>query len=187
MKKYWFALFTAASLGSASVSAQDLDYSYAQGGIALYPGFESQDLFGVDFQGKYALTPEVFLLGGLAYLTDDVDITAIHGGVAYRMPVASGTDLYGGLTVEYQKYEVSFNGFSSSVNDTALGLRGGIRHQLNPTVELGAQLRVLTGDLDYVGVRGSARYLLNQQMSLVGEVDIYDGELGLIGGLRFRF
>jgi hypothetical protein len=191
MKKYWFALFAAASLGPASVSAQNLDYNNVQGGLALYPSFGGQSLFGLDLQGTMAITPDEFLLGGFSFLTDDVDLTTIHAGGAYRLPVAEATDLYGGLTIEYQKVAVEFptNGGTStmSFNDTALGLRGGIRHQISPVLELGGQLRVVTGDMDYFGLRGTVQYLLNGRMSLLGEMDIYDNEIGLIGGLRFKF
>jgi hypothetical protein len=180
-------LFIAALLPTA-VSAESLSYNFIEGGLALYPSFESETFIGVDTRGSLAINENVFAFGGLKYLTDDVDLTALHVGGGYRHGVDARTDLWGGVTIEYQ--EVDFPGacsFCDSVDDTALGLRGGIRHQLDEKLEVGAGARIITGDLDYVGLTGTGRYAIERNLKLFGEIDLYDGELGLIGGLTVEF
>lgn len=187
MKKTVTALAAAALIGPAVVSAQTLNYSYVEGGLAFYPGFENQDFMGLDLKGSYAITPEIFAFGGLKYLTDDVDLQAFHVGGAYRFAVDARTDVYGGLTIENQDIEVSAGGRTFSDSDTSLGIRGGVRHRLNEQLEIAGQIRLITGDWDYVGLTGTAQYFLSEQLGLIGEVDVYDGNLGLIGGARYQF
>ena len=170
-----------AILSPVSFAARTLSYNYVKGSLCIYPDADyDQSFMGVELQGSYLITPEIFALGGLQYLTDDFDLTAIHAGAAYRYGLDNKTDIYGGLTIEHQDYDGVFD-------DTALGLRGGIRHILNADWELGGQLRIVTGDLDYVGMRGTARYFIDEDLSLVGEVDVYDGDLGLLGGITYNF
>jgi len=159
--------------------ADALNYNYVKGGLAVYPDFSGQDFIGAEFKGSYLITPEIFAFGGLLYLTDDVDLTAIHVGGAYRLTMDESTDIYGGLTIEHQDIDGVFD-------DTALGIRGGVRHRLSPDLEIGGQLRIITGDLDYFGIRGTTRYFLDENRSIVGELDIYDGELGLLVGLSLN-
>jgi len=195
VKKAFFLLALAGMLSPAAVSANSISYNYVDGGLAFYPSFNGQDFFGIDATGSVAVTPDVFVFGGLKHLTDDLDLTAIHLGGAYRVEVAPDVDVYGGLTLEYQKVEATFRFLdgdglrrvTASFSDTALGLRGGIRARINEEVEIGGQVRLVTGDLDYFGISGYAQYFLSPNLGLVGEVDSYDGELGLIGRVRYNF
>lgn len=190
MKKKICAALTAGALaGFAGPSAANdlFDYTYGQAGLALYPsadihGIPSQDYFGIDLKGSYELTPDIFAFGGFKFLTDDIDLTSLHVGGAYRVNVDERIDLYGGPSLEYQRVS---NGGSD--DDIGLGLRGGLRLMLNPEVELGGEIRIVTGDADYVGLTGTAQYYLDSNLSVVGELDIYDGEFGLIGGVRMMF
>ncbi len=196
MKKTLASLFAAGLLAPAIASANDISYSYVDGGLALYPDFEDQTFIGIDATGSFAVTPDIFVFGGLKYLTDDLDLTAIHVGGGYRFEVAPATDIWGGLTIEYQ--EIEFTGRSCDIfgnctsrtvsfDDTSLGIRGGLRHRLNEDFEVGGSARIVTGDLDYFGISGYGQYFLNQNLGVIGEVDLYDGELGLIGKVRFNF
>jgi hypothetical protein len=94
----------------------------------------------------------------LKYLTDDIDLTALHLGGSYHYGLDARTDLWGGVTVEYQEFDFD----RGSVNDAALGLRG---------------------DLDYVGFTGTPRYAIKRDFKLFAELDVYDSELGIIGGV----
>ena len=177
-----------------AVSAQDLNYNYIQGGFAFYPSYEDQDFIGVDAKGSIGITPDIFIFGGMMFLTDDADLTTAHLGAGYRFALARGTDVYGGVTLEYQEIESSFvdpdtleTSISVSTDDTSIGLRGGIRHMLSDDLEVGGQVRYVTGDMDYFGLTGSAQYFMTDRIGLVGEVDLYDGELGVIGSARFNF
>lgn len=180
----------------SAVFASAQNYSFVEGGLALYPSFGNQDFIGVDLRGSYEINEDFFAFGGLKYLTDDIDLTAIHVGGGYRHAIDEATSVWGGLTLEYQDIDGGrecFNtGFgrqcvNNSFDDTSIGLRGGLRHQLNQDLEIGGSLRLVTGDLDYVGITGTTRYRLNDNLYLLGELDIYDGELGLIGGATFLF
>lgn len=184
MKKGFQGLIAAAVLLPSAAMAQGLSYNYVEGGLALYPSWDSQSFVGVDFRGSAAFTENVFAFGGLKFLTDDVDLTALHVGGAYRHGLDARTDLWGGVTLEYQEWDA---GSGWSADDTAIGFRGGLRHQLNNDLEIGGGLRVVTGDFDYVGFTGTARYAIERNFKLLGEVDVYDGNLGLIGGVTFEF
>ena len=188
VKKAFFLLALAGMIFPVAVSANSISYNYVDGGLAFYPSVGNQDFFGIDATGSVAVTPEVFVFGGLKYVTDDVDLTAIHVGGAYRVEVAPDVDVYGGLTLEHQKLEETRRSRGRArFSDTALGLRGGIRARINEQVEIGGQARLVTGDLDYFGISGYAQYFLSPNLGLVGEVDLYDGELGLIGKVRYNF
>lgn len=184
MKKGLQGLTAATLFVPVLAAAESLSYNYIEAGLALYPSYESQDFFGVDLGASYGLTKNVFAFGGLKYLSDDIDATAFHVGGAYRHYLNEKTDIWGGVTVEHQEFDG--NGWGS-VDDTALGLRGGLRHQVDRQLEVGGSARIITGDLDYVGLTGTARYAIQQDMKLYAEIDLYDGELGLIGGLSFDF
>lgn len=171
-------------------SASALNYNYVQGGLAYYPSFDTgpgvdQDFFGGDVQLSFTMTPNLFLLGGVQYLTDDVDLTAAHLGPAYRMPLQRGTDLYGAVTAEYQDFDAN----GASDDDTSVGVRVGMRQQMTPTFELNGQLRYIAGsdDFDYFGVRVGSVFDITEQMAFTGDLDLYDGEVGLIAGLRLNF
>lgn len=184
MKKGFQGLIAAAVLLPSAAMAESLSYDYLEAGLALYPSADNdQTLIGLDTRGSAAITQNVFIFGGLKYLTDDVDVTALHVGGAYRHGLDAKTDLWGGVTIEYQDYDFPRGSF----DDTALGLRGGLRHQLTNELEIGGGLRVITGDLDYVGVTGTARYAIERNFKLFAEVDVYDGDLGLLGGVTFEF
>ena len=182
------------------VWAQGPSFSYAEAGLALYPNFESEPLLGAQARGSQTLTTEWFMFGGLKVLTGDIDVSALHGGGGYRYSVDHRTDVWGGLTFEYQEIEAdqcqsvmrpggNFVRACSSVSsdDTAPGLRGGIRRQLHRDLEIGASARYITGDLDYLGFTGTARYRWQRNVSVLAEADYYDGNFGVIGGLSLHF
>lgn len=190
MKKSLSALALAGMMVPGFAGAQSLSYNYVEGGLALYPSADNnQDFVGLDANGRFAVTEDIFVLGGFQYLTDDIDYTSFHVGGGYRFAIDPSTDLWGGLTIEYQEFDwPGSQGLGGgSFDDTSLGVRGGVRHRLNQDLELSGELRLVTGDLDYVGFRGSVQYFLRQDLGLVGSVDVFDGNLGLIGGARFSF
>lgn len=184
MKNGLRGLAAAALLLPAGAMAESLSYSYLEGGFAFYPDFESQDFIGLDTRGSVALHENIFAFGGLKFLTDDVDLTAVHAGGGLRHGLDRNTDIWGGLTMEYQEYDWDRGG---EVDDTGLGFRAGIRHQLNNDLEIGIGGRVVTGDLDYVGATGTARYAIEPDFKVFAELDVYDGEPGVIGGVTFEF
>lgn len=178
----------------SAAPAPDLSYRYLQGGIAYYPGFGDQDFVGADLRGVIAITPEIFLFGAFKYLTDDVDLKAGHVGGGYRLALGPETDVYGGLSAEYQRVEANVVDPDSliterkrSTDDTSLGVRAGVRHLLVPQIEVGGEIRYVTGDLDYFGLAANIQYFINPRIGLIGEIDVYDDEMGVIGGARVNF
>lgn len=184
LKKTLGSVAIAGLMAPALAGAQGLNYNYVQGGFGLYPSATDadQDFIGLDANARLALTEDVFLMGGFQYLTDDFDYTTFNVGAGYRFALDPSTDIWGGAGIEYQEFS---NGASS--DDVSLGLRGGLRHRLNPDLELSGSVRVVTGDFDYVGFRGTAQYFLRPDLSLVGAFDVFDGDPGLIAGARFAF
>lgn len=182
---------------SAPVWAQGPSYSFAEAGLALYPNFESETLLGAQVRGSQTLDTQWFMFGGLKALTGDIDVTALHGGGGYRHSLDHRTDVWGGLALEYQEVEVeqcvtdpvqrSTDCSDVSADDTAPGLRGGIRRQVHRDLEIGASARYVTGDLDYLGLTGTARYRWQRDLSVLAEADYYDGNFGVIGGLSLHF
>ena len=136
LKRILASVAMAGLVAPAAAGAQGLNYNYVQGGFGFYPNATAadQDWIGLDATGKVAITENVFALGGFQYLTDDIDYTTFHAGGGYRVGLDPSTDLWGGATIEYQD-------FDPGGDDTSLGLRGGIRHQLNQDLELAAEMR----------------------------------------------
>src|SRR5690606_81213 len=100
MKRVIAPVLAAGLMFPAFASTQELNYNYIQGGAAFYPSFEDQDFIGIDVKGSVLVTEEIFAFGGMKFLTDDVDLTAIHVGGGYRFPLAERTDVWGGVTLE---------------------------------------------------------------------------------------
>lgn len=184
MKHGLRGLSAAALLLPAAAMAENLSYNYLEGGLAFYPDFDSQDYIGLDTRGSVALHENIFAFGGLKFLNDDVDLTAMHVGGGARHGLDARTDIWGGLTMEYQEFDRDRGG---DVDDTGLGFRAGLRHQLTNDLEVGAGGRVVTGDLDYIGFTGTARYAIEPDFKLFAELDVYDGEPGILGGATFEF
>jgi len=194
MKKAMTPLLAVGLALPLAATAQDLNYNFIQGGAAFYPSFEDQDFFGLDAKGSFLVTDDIFVFGGVKFLTDDVDLTAAHIGAGWRYPLARNTDVYGGVSLEYQDVEATIIDPDSltaigtaSEDETSVGVRGGLRHMLTDDFEVAGEVRLVTGDMDYFGVTGTAQYFLTEQIGLIGEIDIYDGEMGVIGGARFNF
>ncbi|MEX2476452.1 hypothetical protein [Marinobacter sp.] len=188
-------LILASALIAGTASA-DLRYTYAEGGIAIVDADYSQTFLGFDLRGSYLVNENIFAFGGLRMLTDDLDYTNWHLGGAYRHALDAKTDVWAGASLEYQEIDggkecfATFSGtecHSWSFDDTAPAIRGGIRHQFDENIELGASARIVTGDLDYVGLTGQGRYRIQDDLSVTGEVDLQDGNLGLFGGVTYFF
>lgn len=190
MKRKLVAIAATSLLMSSGVAAQALNYNYAEGGIALYPSATAADQSFIGLSGRGAAeldnvtnVDNLFAFGGLTYLTDDLDYTNFHVGLGYAHLIDNQTSIWGGGNIEYQKFSIS--GFSSS--DTSIALRGGVRHQLNPDLEVSGGLRVVTGDWDYLGLTGTTRYQLQDNLYAIGEIDIWDGDLGFMAGIGATF
>lgn len=184
-----FLLATAMVSGTASA---DLNYTYIEGGAAILSGDASQTYIGFDTRGSYLINDNIFAYGGFRMLSDDLDYTNWYLGAGYRHALDAKTDVWVGGNLEYQELENKvcnrfFGCASASVDDTAPAARGGIRHQLNEKIEVGASARYVLGDADYIGLNGQGRYSIQENLSITGEVDLQDGNFGLFGGVTYFF
>ncbi|MDV2080776.1 outer membrane beta-barrel protein [Marinobacter xestospongiae] len=178
-----------ASVLASTAAHAELGYTYAEGGLAMLDTDTDDTLFGVDGRGSYQINRNIFAYGGLRFLSDDLDYTNWYLGGAYRHALDARTDVWGGANLEYQEVEAdNCRGFSGcSKDDVSPAIRGGIRHQLDDRIEVGASARYVSGDLDYFGLTGQGRYKIQRNLSATAELDIQDGELGLFGGVTLFF
>lgn len=193
---YALAVAVPLAMGSAAHARGTIgNDSYVEGGLVLYPDWGSQDFIGPEVRGRVAVNDNWFALGGFQYLTDDNDITTFHIGGAFRLNPdgQEEVELWVGPTIEYQEQEHDFvdpvtgNTRTASEDDLALGVRGGVRFAATQQLELNGEVRLVTGDFDYLGLMGQANYALNAGLDVYGRLDSYDGELGLGGGVRYSF
>lgn len=184
------------SLLVSGVANAELNYSYVEGGLGVLSP-SGQTYVGPDVRGSFAVTDDIFVYGGLRFLTDDTDYTNWHLGAGYRFAIDEQTDVWAGANLEYQEFKVKkecetipFFGtqcWGGSIDDTAIAIRGGVRHQLNQDIEVGGTARLVTGDFDYFGINGHVRYKLMDNLSAKGELDIQDGDLGIFAGVTYFF
>lgn len=188
-----------ASVLFAGTASAEFNYTYAEGGLGML-NLENQSLIGFDLRGSYLINENIFAFGGFRMLSDDIDYTNWNIGAGYRHALDAKTDVWGGGGLDYQESEfettVCSGGFfsqptctsaTSSFDSTAPFIRGGVRHQLNQEIELGASARLVTGDFDYLGLNGQARYRMQDNLSLTGEIDLQDGDFGLFAGATYFF
>jgi len=178
------------SLLVSGVANAELNYSYVEGGLGVLSP-SGQTYVGPDVRGSFAVTDDIFVYGGLRFLTDDTDYTNWHLGAGYRFAIDEQTDVWAGANLEYQEIKAKhcFWGTcgTAKADDTAIAIRGGVRHQLNQDIEVGGTARLVTGDFDYFGINGHVRYKLMDNLSAKGELDIQDGDLGIFAGVTYFF
>lgn len=196
MKKGLIALAVASCVASVNASAE-LSYNYVEGGLAMYPSADGdQSFIGLEGRGSMEISEELFGFGGLKYLTDDFDYMGLHVGGGYKVAIDNRTDVWVGGSLEYQKFDSPRRcafGFcvGGSENETSIGLRGGMRMEVNNQLEVAGSGRYVLGDFDHLGITGTARYMVQDNLVVFGEADFVTGEydlgLGLIGGITFFF
>lgn len=192
MIKHGFKGLVLASVLFSGSAAAELGYTYAEGGLGILSADGSQTYMGFDLRGSYLVTENIFAFGGFRMLSDDFDYTNWHLGGGYRHALDAKTDVWGGASLEYQEIDGGkacsfYSCYNYSADDTAPAIRGGIRHELNDKIEVGASARFVTGDFDYFGLTGQGRYKLQDNLSLTGELDLQDGNFGLFAGATYFF
>ncbi|MDX5336667.1 MAG: hypothetical protein LPK13_11340 [Marinobacter sp.] len=187
MKRGFKGILLALAFTPVLASAEGFNYTYAEAGLGMLDS-DNQSLIGPDFRFSVGVNEQIFAFGGYRAYSDDIDYNNWHLGGAYRHGLNDQTDVWVGVSLEFQESEVDipFVGTRSS-DDTAPALRAGLRYQLNSDVELGAKTRIVTGDFDYFAIGGYGRYKLTDTVSLKGELDIQDGDIGLFAGATWYF
>jgi len=186
MKNSLKAALAALVILSASAAHAELNYDYVEAGVGLWSP-SGWSPIGPDVRGSLKLNENVFLYGGARFLKDNAKYTNFHIGAAYRFIINQQTDVWAGANLEHQKIDAGCWGGTCRADDNSVAFRGGVRHQLNNDVELGATARLITGDFDYFGLNGHARFKLSETLSFKGEIDVQDGDLGAFAGLTIFF
>lgn len=175
------ALLAAFSMGA---HAANFNYNYGQ------VGFETGDFEGLVLTGSFDINKDMFILARFADVTDDsagvdLDYTEYSIGAGYHMPVNTQTDGVFTLSFHSGDAEVNVPFFGTvSDDDTGILLTAGVRHQLNPQVELAGNIfhtTIFDGD---TGVYGEVRYSINNKMSAGLNYTSSDAIDGL--GINFR-
>lgn len=164
------ALLASLSLGAQaakSLRAQAANFDYNYGQI----GYETGDFEGLTLTGSFEVNKDIFVLARYVALTNDdlgvdLDYDEISVGAGYHMPIDKKTDAV--FTVSFDSAEVGFIVpiiGKVSVDDTGVLLTAGVRHNLNPQIELaGGIYHSTTFDGD-TGIQAEARYNINNKMS----------------------
>ncbi|MAM87949.1 MAG: hypothetical protein CME36_11660 [unclassified Hahellaceae] len=185
-KKLVFATVFMPTLASADA----LNYKYVEGGLNMFY-VEDEDLMGFQGRGAFSISENIFALAGVRSLSDTGDYSHVWLGAGYNQTLNQQTSAWAGVSVDNQETEweeeTRFYRVRYRSKETALGLRGGIRHQLNQQVELAGTARIVTGDLDHYAVSGTTRFAITPQFNLLGEIEIMEGDLGLLLGGSFFF
>lgn len=188
--------FTVACIGlmmaSGGALAQDIDYTYVEGGFQTITGSPSPS--GVFVDGSYRITDEIYAAGGLQWLSAsgvDFNLLTLRGG--YIFPLSDNMDVYaeGGLANARAKASVrtEFGSFSSSVSDTGLLLGGGVRMALNEELEVHGGARLITTFSDEFYLTGGAAYEFMPNLRAVGSLSVLldASEFQLQAGVRYSF
>lgn len=196
--KPWMLAATVAGLVPGFTVAQPLTYNHVQGEV-ISSEIEDDDGEGLALGISALFAPSLFVIGDFEAIDydDDIDLQSISAGVGGRMPLQtqgpSQIELYGAVTFEHLEIEVG----SEDEDDQGLGVRGGIRGEVSPNVELFAEIRLAEYDdvdgqfLRFGGLIGVAPNLGVLLAYQTGEYDVDGaGEADrddLRAGLRYSF
>ncbi|MGH8460046.1 MAG: hypothetical protein ACRESS_00420 [Stenotrophobium sp.] len=158
--------------------ASAFDYSYVDGGV-LYRNTHNNDRVdngGFNLGGSVGVLPNIAVIAGYS---DTGNYDQIGAGALFHTPINSRVDLNLGATVEHA------DGHYHS--DTGLGLRGGVRWQVLPALELDPQLRYVDLNGGMTSARLGALYRINDsQLFLQGAVQAGDDDR-VEAGVRYAF
>lgn len=173
---------------SWTACAQGFNYNYGQ------IDYHSGDFDGLGLTGSFVLNNELFIRAGYIGTSDDdagfdVDYTRLNVGIGLYKPLNQKTD--GVVTVSIVNEEVETDAInnipSRSTDETGLLVTGGVRHQLDPKVELAGELFYIDAIDDDLGLYGEVRYLFKP--GLTGGLGITSSDTldGLSVNLRLLF
>lgn len=205
MKKHHLlaALLACAPLGALAADADQIKYTYLEGGYAqLDANRNNTDDFDGDggyLRGAVEVSPSIYLHGSYLQAKDDDDqflsidlsheVRLIEAGVGYHMPFGDGLDFISELSYVNVRQEFKASGFDSESNDDdggrlALGVRGG-NHRVEGWFKAGY---LDVGDLGsgWSGTLGG-QVKFNPIWSLVGEVEALDWMTRYNVGVRASF
>lgn len=150
-----------ALLASLSWGAQAADFDYNYGQIS----YETGDYEGLTLTGSFEINKDIFVLARYISVSNDdagfdIDYDEISIGAGYHMPIDTKTDAV--FTVSLSSGEVDA---PVTNDDTGLLLTAGVRHNLNPKVELAGGIYHISTFNGDTGIQVEARYNINKKMS----------------------
>ena len=184
------ALAMALGLSSVAEAAEDLGYTYVEGG---YQNIDIDDLDedgdGYTIGGSVALTDMFHVFGGYGHAEIDVDgfgdvdydTWEIGGGLNYR--VGGKTDFVGRVSYVSAELDAGFD----DVDDDGYRLYAGLRGGFDAPVELegGVSYTDLNDYGDETAFVGAIRYYFTKQWAVGGSVNL--GEDQTTWGLNVRW
>lgn len=184
-------LFLAAAMLPTLASADALNYKYAEGGLDILNA--GQDFMGVQARGAFSITDNVFAIAGVRSLSDITAYSHVWFGAGYNQAINQQTSAWVGGSLDVQQVEYRYRyrftnrTYTEDVKETAPAVRGGVRYQLTPQLELAGSARFVTGDFDHYAFTGTTRFAVTNQFHLLGEIEVYEGDPGLLLGGSFMF
>jgi hypothetical protein len=199
-----------------AVSANDLSYTYVEGGYAKLHMDDSQfndpEGDGGYIRGSFAIAEQVHLFGGFGRVSDDFTVNALdigagvdidvnvdaeirsaEFGIGYHMPFTERLDFTADLAYLRQEYKVtaSIAGVSDSDKVDAKGGRAtlGLRGKPSPRTEAWIKAGYIDGgdfEGDFVGNLGG-QIKFSKTWGLVGEVEVIEDSTRYLVGVRASF
>lgn len=179
------ALFTSLSWAAhAAKPATGFNYNYGQ--IDYFAG----DFDGLGVTGSFEVNDKIFVRASYAGTTNDeggadVDYTQLSVGAGYHMDIQNDTDAVFTISIVNEEVEIPAILPGVSADETGLMLTAGVRHNLNPDVELAGHIFYIDALDSDVGIYGEGRYKFKDNMSAGLGFTASDYIDGL--NLNFRF
>lgn len=175
-------------LASLSWAAHAANFNYNYGQI----DYQSGDFDGFGVSGTFEINNEIFVRAGYIGATNDdagfdIDYTRVSVGAGYHMPIITKTDTDAVFTVSIVNEEVDTPLPATSKDETGIMLTAGVRHNLNPDVELAGDIFYIDAIDGDFGIYGEARYNINKDMSAGLGFTSSDTIDGLSLNFRFGF
>jgi len=207
MKKH-LALALALAIAPFAASADELSYTYVEGGYAQLnqdgeqgAGLDIDDIEAAGFfvGGSAALGETFHVFGGYRSGNDDVRVTALgvgsaefdtdlsqfNIGLGYHHSISNRTDLV--TEVSYIKTDVEIEGASEDGDDGRVSV--GVRHMLADSFEGWIKGHYSDGDF-YDGSFSASiggQFKFNQTWGVVGDVEVGDDQSIFMIGARASF
>jgi predicted porin len=141
--KLKFALIVTALFGFAGAAqAAELNYNYVEVGYSVIDIDDfNEDLDSISVGGSYLFTPDVYGFASYSdgetgsFMGGKIAVSGYEIGLGYRIGMAPATDL--NFEAAFQRAKVEGKGaFSGSESENGYSIGVGVRHLVNPSIEL---------------------------------------------------
>jgi len=186
MKKQLLVSATALALMMPYTAMADVNYSFVE--LDYFMLDDEADTDGIRLKGSLGFGDTgVFGFTEITNQDNDVNIVTLGGGYAHT--VADGTDVFGGLTVDYIEHDVT-----GGEDETGFGVRLGVRSLVIPELELKGELIHVENDFlmdgDATAFDLGVQYLPIPEVGLIAEYRVQadsDDADSILLGARYNF